>query len=115
MRRELKGKRKSTTIKAKVGGITIFLSLGEHADGKLGELFIDTAKEGSAFKELLNCFAIAVSVGLQYGVPLDKFISLFKGVKFDPSGLVKGHPTIKSAESVVDYIFKVVELEYGGH
>jgi ribonucleoside-diphosphate reductase alpha chain len=89
----------------------IFLRTGEYNDGTLGEIFIDLAKEGSTLRSLMNCFAIAVSVGLQYGVPLEEFVDKFIFTRFEPAGRVD-HPNIKSATSLVDYIFRVLGYEY---
>lgn len=110
-RKRLPGKREGFTQKAKVGGHTIFVRTGEYSDGTLGELFIDMHKEGASFRSLLNCFAISISIGLQYGVPLDEFVEKFIFTRFEPSGMVE-HPNIRNATSVVDYIFRLLALEY---
>jgi ribonucleoside-diphosphate reductase alpha chain len=110
-RKRLPEKRSGFTQKAKVGGETIFVRTGEYDDGTLGEIFIDMHKEGASFRSLLNCFAIAVSIGLQYGVPLDEFVEKFIFTRFEPSGLVD-HPNIRNSTSVVDYIFRLLALEY---
>lgn len=110
-RRALPAKRSGYTIKAKVGGQPIFVRTGEYADGTLGEIFIDLAKEGSTLRSLMNCFAIAISVGLQYGVPLEEFVDKFVFTRFEPSGMVD-HPNIKSATSLVDYVFRLLGYEY---
>jgi ribonucleoside-diphosphate reductase alpha chain len=112
-RKSLPGKRGGFTQKAKVGGQAIFLRTGEYNDGTLGEIFIDLAKEGSTLRSLMNCFAIAVSVGLQYGVPLNEFVDKFVFTRFEPAGMVD-HPNIKSATSLIDYIFRVLGYEYLG-
>lgn len=112
-RRALPAKRSGYTIKAKVGGQPIFLRTGEYSDGTLGEIFIDLAKEGSTLRSLMNCFAIAISVGLQYGVPLEQFVDKFVFTRFEPSGMVD-HPNIKSATSLVDYVFRLLGYEYLG-
>ena len=112
-RKTLPGKRRGFTQKAKVGGQAIFLRTGEYGDGTLGEIFIDLAKEGSTLRSLMNCFAIAVSVGLQYGVPLEEFVDKFVFTRFEPAGMVD-HPNIKSATSLIDYIFRVLGYEYLG-
>ncbi|HVI44409.1 MAG TPA: vitamin B12-dependent ribonucleotide reductase [Chitinophaga sp.] len=112
-RQTLPPKRGGFTQKAKVGGQAIFLRTGEYNDGTLGEIFIDLAKEGSTLRSLMNCFAIAVSVGLQYGVPLEEFVDKFIFTRFEPAGMVD-HPNIKSATSLVDYIFRVLGYEYLG-
>jgi ribonucleoside-diphosphate reductase alpha chain len=105
-------KRHGFTQEAKVGGHKIFLRTGEYANGQLGEIFIDMHKEGAAFRSLMNCFAMAVSVGLQYGVPLETFVEQFTFTRFEPQGLVEGHPNIKFATSIVDYLFRVLGVEY---
>lgn len=109
--RSLPAKRKGFTQKAKVGGQTIFLRTGEYPDGTLGEIFIDMHKEGATLRSMLNCFAIAVSIGLQYGVPLEEFADKFTFTRFEPAGSVD-HPNIKKASSIVDYIFRLLSLEY---
>ncbi len=105
-------KRTGFTQEAKVGGHKIFLRTGEYVDGTLGEIFIDMHKEGAAFRSLMNCFAMAVSVGLQYGVPLETFVEQFTFTRFEPQGIVEGHPNIKFATSIVDYLFRVLGVEY---
>jgi ribonucleoside-diphosphate reductase alpha chain len=105
-------KRRGWTQEARVGGHKIFLRTGEYDDGKLGEIFIDMHKEGAAFRSMMNCFAMAVSVGLQYGVPLDTYVEQFTFTRFEPQGPVEGHPNIKLATSIVDYIFRVLGVEY---
>ncbi|MBD0331035.1 MAG: vitamin B12-dependent ribonucleotide reductase [Chitinophagaceae bacterium] len=110
-RRALPAKRRGFTQKAKINGQAIFLRTGEYADGTVGEIFIDMAKEGATMRSMLNCFAIAISIGLQYGVPLEEFVEKFVFTKFDPAGFVE-HPNIKSATSIVDFIFRVLGYEY---
>ncbi|MBN9296930.1 MAG: vitamin B12-dependent ribonucleotide reductase [Filimonas sp.] len=110
-RRSMPAKRRGFTQKAKVGGQTIFLRTGEYGDGTLGEIFIDLAKEGSTLRSLMNCFAIAVSVGLQYGVPLEEFVEKFVFTKFEPAGMVD-HPNIKTTTSLVDFVFRSLAYEY---
>jgi ribonucleoside-diphosphate reductase alpha chain len=110
-RKQLPAKRRGYTIKAKVGGQAIFLRTGEYGDGTLGEIFIDMAKEGATMRSLLNSFAIAISVGLQYGVPLEEYVDKFAFTRFEPAGMVE-HPNIKNATSVLDYIFRVLAYEY---
>ncbi|HMT30491.1 MAG TPA: vitamin B12-dependent ribonucleotide reductase, partial [Bacteroidia bacterium] len=110
-RKRLPSRRDGFTQKGKVGGHTIFVRTGEYDDGTLGEIFIDMHKEGASFRSLLNCFAIAVSIGLQYGVPLEEFVEKFIFTRFDPSGHVD-HPYIKNSTSVIDYIFRLLALEY---
>ena len=110
-RKNLPAKRRGYTIKAKVGGQALFLRTGEYGDGTLGEIFVDMAKEGATMRSLLNSFAIAISVGLQYGVPLEEYVDKFIFTRFEPSGIVE-HPNIKTATSVLDYIFRVLAYEY---
>lgn len=110
-RRALPAKRRGYTQKAKINGQTVFLRTGEYADGTVGEIFIDMAKEGATMRSMLNCFAIAVSIGLQYGVPLEEFVEKFVFTKFDPAGFVE-HPNIKSSTSIVDFIFRALGYEY---
>lgn len=112
-RKQLPHKRNGFTQKAKIDGQTVFVRTGEYSDGTLGEIFVDMHKEGAAFRSLMNCFAIAVSIGLQYGVPLDEFVSKFTFTRFEPSGRVD-HPNIKNATSVIDYIFRLLAFEYMG-
>ena len=113
-RRRLPDRRRGYTQKAQVGGHKVFLRTGEYEDGTLGEVFIDMHKEGAAFRSLMNCFAIAVSVGLQHGVPLEKFVDLFVFSRFEPSGPVQGNDRIKMATSVIDYIFREIAVSYLG-
>jgi ribonucleoside-diphosphate reductase alpha chain len=110
-RKSLPAKRRGFTQKARVGGQVIFLRTGEFNDNTLGEIFIDLAKEGSTLRSLMNCFAIAVSVGLQYGVPLEEFVEKFVFTKFEPAGMVD-HPNIKTTTSLVDFIFRCLAYEY---
>jgi len=112
VRRQLPAKRQGFTQEARVGGHKIYLRTGDYEDGKLGEIFIDMHKEGAAFRGIMNCFAIAISKGLQYGVPLEEFVDTFTFTRFAPQGQVEGHPNIKLATSVVDYVFRVLGLEY---
>ncbi len=112
-RRTLPAKRRGFTQKAKINGQVIFLRTGEYADGSLGEIFIDMAKEGATMRSMLNCFAIAISIGLQYGVPLEEFVEKFVFTRFEPSGMVD-HPNIKSTTSIVDFIFRSMAYEYLG-
>ena len=100
--------------KAHVGGHTVYLHTGEYEDGKLGELFLDMHKEGAAFRSLMNCFAIAISLGLQYGVPLDEYVDAFIFTRFEPNGIVEGHPQIKMSTSVIDFIFRDLAIYYLG-
>jgi ribonucleoside-diphosphate reductase alpha chain len=112
-RRSLPAKRRGFTQKAKINGQAIFLRTGEYNDGTLGEIFIDMAKEGATMRSMMNCFAISISIGLQYGVPLEEFVDKFAFTKFDPSGFVE-HPNIKSTTSIVDLIFRALGYEYLG-
>ena len=105
-------RRKGYIQKATIGDHKVYLHTGEYEDGKIGEIFIDTSKEGELVKALMNNFAIAVSLGLQYGVPLDEFISAFVGTKFEPSGKVHGNDRILSASSILDYIFRELAIYY---
>ena len=105
-------RRKGYIQKATIGDHKVYLHTGEYEDGKIGEIFIDTSKEGELVKALMNNFAIAVSLGLQYGVPLDEFISAFIGTKFEPSGKVNGNDRILSATSILDYIFRELAISY---
>jgi ribonucleoside-diphosphate reductase alpha chain len=112
-RRTLPAKRRGFTQKAKINGQALFLRTGEYADGTVGEIFIDMAKEGATMRSMLNCFAISISIGLQYGVPLEEFVEKFVFTRFEPSGMVE-HPNIKSSTSIVDFIFRVLAYEYLG-
>ncbi len=112
VRVRLPKKRRGFTQEAAVGGHKVFLRTGEYEDGTLGEIFIDMHKEGAAFRSLMNCFAMAVSVGLQYGVPLETYVEQFTFTRFEPHGVVSGHPNIKFSTSIVDYIFRVLGVEY---
>ena len=112
-RRALPAKRRGFTQKAKINGQAIFLRTGEYSDGTLGEIFIDMAKEGATMRSMLNCFAISISIGLQYGVPLEEFVDKFAFTRFDPAGFVE-HPNIKSTTSIVDFIFRALGYEYLG-
>ncbi|MDE0121519.1 MAG: adenosylcobalamin-dependent ribonucleoside-diphosphate reductase [bacterium] len=108
----LSSRRKGWTREARVGGHKLYIRTGEYNDGTLGELFIDLAKEGATLRGILSCFAIAVSKGLQYGVPLQEFVDTFMYQTFEPRGLVQNHPNIKMASSMVDYIFRALAIEY---
>ncbi|MBC6493193.1 vitamin B12-dependent ribonucleotide reductase [Flavihumibacter stibioxidans] len=110
-RRTLPAKRRGYTQKAKINGQALFVRTGEYGDGTLGEIFIDMAKEGATMRSMLNCFAISVSIGLQYGVPLEEFVEKFVFTRFEPSGMVD-HPNIKSTTSIVDFIFRSLAYEY---
>jgi ribonucleoside-diphosphate reductase alpha chain len=107
-------RRKGYTQKARVGGHKVYLRTGEFEDGSLGEIFVDMHREGAAFRSLMNCFAIAISLGLQYGVPLEEFVEAFVFTRFEPNGSVMGHDNIKMSTSVIDYIFRELALSYLG-
>jgi ribonucleoside-diphosphate reductase alpha chain len=111
-RRRLSNRRKGYTQKAVVGGHKVYLRTGEYEDGKLAEVFIDMHKEGSAFRSLMNNFAIAISLGLQYGVPLEEFVEAFTFTRFEPAGMVEGNDAIKMATSILDYIFRELAVSY---
>ena len=111
-RARLPHRRKGYTQKAAVGGHKVYLRTGEYEDGKLGEIFLDMHKEGAAFRSLMNNFAIAVSIGLQYGVPLDEFVEAFTFVRFEPSGPVEGNDRIRMATSIIDYVFRELAVSY---
>jgi ribonucleoside-diphosphate reductase alpha chain len=112
-RRALPAKRRGFTQKAKINGQALFLRTGEYNDGTLGEIFIDMAKEGATMRSMLNCFAIAISIGLQYGVPLEEYVEKFVFTRFEPSGMVE-HPNIKSTTSIIDFMFRSLAYEYLG-
>ena len=111
-REKLPQRRKGYTQKANVGGHKVYLRTGEYQDGQLGEIFIDMHKEGAGFRAMMNNFAIAVSVGLQYGVPLEEFVDAFTFTKFEPAGMVQGNDSIKNATSILDYIFRELAVSY---
>ncbi|MCC5993555.1 MAG: vitamin B12-dependent ribonucleotide reductase, partial [Rhodobacteraceae bacterium] len=111
-REKLPERRKGYTQKAIVGGHKVYLRTGEYGDGKLGEIFIDMHKEGAGFRAMMNNFAIAVSVGLQYGVPLEEFVDAFTFTRFEPAGMVQGNDSIKNATSILDYIFRELAVSY---
>ncbi|MBN2533606.1 MAG: adenosylcobalamin-dependent ribonucleoside-diphosphate reductase [Spirochaetales bacterium] len=111
-RTSLPPRRKGYTQKAKIGGHSIFLRTGDYTDGRLGEIFLDMYKEGAAFRSLLNSFAIAVSLGLQYGVPLEEYVDAFTFTRFEPNGIVQDHENIRMATSVLDFIFRDLALNY---
>jgi ribonucleoside-diphosphate reductase alpha chain len=111
-RERLPDRRKGYTQKAVVGGHKVYLRTGEYVDGRIGEIFIDMHKEGAAFRSLMNNFAIAISVGLQYGVPLDEYVDAFTFTRFEPAGLVQGNETIKNATSILDYVFRELAISY---
>ncbi|MFH6784400.1 MULTISPECIES: vitamin B12-dependent ribonucleotide reductase [Methylobacterium] len=111
---KLPSRRKGYTQKAKIGGHTIFLRTGEYDDGRLGEIFLDMNKEGSALRAFINNFAISVSLGLQYGVPLEEYVDAFTFTRFEPAGFVQGNDAIKNATSVLDYVFRELAISYLG-
>jgi ribonucleoside-diphosphate reductase alpha chain len=111
-REKMPQRRKGYTQKAVVGGHKVYLRTGEYEDGNLGEIFIDMHKEGAGFRAMMNNFAIAVSVGLQYGVPLEEFVDAFTFTKFEPAGMVQGNDSIKNATSILDYIFRELAVSY---
>ncbi len=113
-RRKLPERRKGYTQKASVGGHKVYLRTGEYENGNLGEIFVDMHKEGAAFRSLMNNFAIAVSIGLQYGVPLEEFVDAFTFTRFEPSGMVEGNEAIKMSTSILDYIFRELAISYLG-
>jgi ribonucleoside-diphosphate reductase alpha chain len=113
-RRRLPLRRKGYTQKSIVGGHKVYLRTGEYEDGTLGEIFIDMHKEGAAFRSLMNNFAIAISIGMQYGVPLEEYVEAFTFTRFEPSGMVEGNDAIKMATSIIDYIFRELAISYLG-
>jgi ribonucleoside-diphosphate reductase alpha chain len=113
-REKLPGRRKGYTQKAVVGGHKVYLRTGEYDDGRIGEIFVDMHKEGATLRSLLNNFAIAISLGLQYGVPLEEYVDAFTFTRFEPSGNVQGNDTIKMATSILDYVFRELAISYLG-
>lgn len=113
-RQKLPNRRKGYTQKAVVGGHKVYLRTGEYDEGSLGEIFIDMHKEGASFRSLMHNFAMAISIGLQYGVPLEEFVDAFVFTRFEPSGPVSGNDTIKMATSILDYIFRELAISYMG-
>ena len=113
-REKLPDRRKGYTQKAVVGGHKVYLRTGEYDDGRIGEIFIDMHKEGAAFRSLMNNFAIAISLGLQYGVPLEEYVDAFTFTRFEPAGFVQGNDAIKNATSILDYIFRELAISYLG-
>jgi ribonucleoside-diphosphate reductase alpha chain len=111
-RDKLPARRKGYTQKALVGGHKVYLRTGEYDDGRLGEIFIDMHKEGAAFRAMMNNFAIAISLGLQYGVPLEEYVEAFTFTRFEPAGMVQGNETIKNATSILDYVFRELAVSY---
>ena len=113
-RRALPHRRKGYTQKASIGGHKVYLRTGEYDDGSLGEIFIDMHKEGAAYRSLMNCFAIAISLGLQHGVPLEEFAAAFVFTRFEPNGMVTGNKSISMSTSTIDYIFRELAITYLG-
>jgi len=113
-RRRLPDRRAGYTQKARIGNHKVYLRTGEYEDGSLGEIFIDMHKEGAAFRSMTNCFAIAVSLGMQHGVPLDEYVDAFLFTRFEPNGIVQGNPYIKMSTSIIDYIFRELAITYLG-
>ncbi|MFQ5483352.1 MAG: vitamin B12-dependent ribonucleotide reductase, partial [Nitrospinaceae bacterium] len=113
-REKLPFRRQGYTQKAVVGGHKIYLRTGEYDDGRLGEIFIDMHKEGAAYRSLMNCFAISISLGLQHGVPLEEFVDAFVYTRFEPNGIVTGNKTITMATSTIDYLFRELAITYLG-
>ena len=113
-RKVLPNRRVGYTQKASVGGHKVYLRTGEYDDGSLGEIFIDMHKEGAAYRSLMNCFSIAISLGMQYGVPLEEFVDAFTFTKFEPNGVVNGHDNLKMATSIIDYVFRDLACKYLG-
>ena len=113
-RRRLPDRRAGYTQKARIGSHKMYIRTGEYEDGTLGEIFIDMHKEGAAFRSMTNCFAIAVSLGLQHGVPLEEFVDAFLFTRFEPNGIVQGNPYIKMTTSIIDYIFRELAITYLG-
>ncbi len=111
-RERLPHRRKGYTQKATVGGHKVYLRTGEYEDGRIGEVFIDMHKEGAAFRSLMNNFAIAVSIGLQYGVPLEEFVEAYTFTRFEPQGIVTGNDAIKMSTSILDYTFRELAISY---
>jgi ribonucleoside-diphosphate reductase alpha chain len=111
-REKMPDRRKGYTQKAVVGGHKVYLRTGEYDDGRLGEIFIDMHKEGAAFRAMMNNFAIAISLGLQYGVPLEEYVEAFTFTRFEPAGFVQGNERIKSATSILDYVFRELAVSY---
>jgi ribonucleoside-diphosphate reductase alpha chain len=113
-RRKMPDRRKGYIQKAMIGDHKVYLHIGEYDDGRVGEIFIDTNKEGELVRSLMNNFAIAISLGLQYGVPLEEYVDAFINTKFEPSGKVKGNDRILSASSILDYLFRELAISYLG-
>jgi ribonucleoside-diphosphate reductase alpha chain len=113
-RRRLPDRRAGYTQKARIGNHKLYLRTGEYEDGTLGEIFLDMHKEGAAFRSMTHCFAIAISLALQHGVPLEEFVDAFQFTRFEPNGMVQGNPHIKMTTSIIDYIFRELAITYLG-
>src|SRR5690606_16285297 len=113
-REKMPNRRQGYTQKAVVGGHKVYVHTGEFGDGRIGEIFIDMHKEGAAFRAMMNNFAIAISIGLQYGVPLEEFVEACTFTKFEPAGMVQGNDAIKNATSILDYVFRELAVSYLG-
>jgi ribonucleoside-diphosphate reductase alpha chain len=111
-RKMLPNRRQGYTQKASIGGHKVYLRTGEYENGSVGEIFVDMHKEGAAYRSLMNCFSIAISLGLQYGVPLEEFVEAFTFTRFEPNGIVTGHDNIKMSTSVIDFIFRDLAMKY---
>ena len=112
-RMPLPQERRGVTVESRIGGHKVFLRTGEYGNGQLGEIFIDMHKEGAAFRSMMNCFAISVSIGLQHGVPLDKYVDIFTFTRFEPNGMTN-HPNIRTCTSVIDFVFRYLGMKYQG-
>lgn len=111
-RKRLPQKRHGHTFELTVGGQKVFLRTGEYEDGSLGEIFVDVHKEGATLRSLVGCFAISISLGLQFGVPLEKYVDRFRDIHFEPAGLVQGYAKLTRATSIIDLVFRVLGIEY---
>jgi len=112
MKTALPDRRFSEQQKVKIGGRSVFITCGDYPDGRLGEFFLDLDKEGATLRAMANCFAMSVSTGLQHGVPLAEYVDLFLFSKFEPAGMVQGHPEIASCASIIDYLFRHLAIKY---
>lgn len=111
---KLPNRRTGFTQKVKIDGVSVFLTTGEYPDGRLGEIFMDVGKTGSALSAMINCFCISVSIALQHGVPLEDYVEKFIFTRFEPAGIVQGHEHIATAQSIIDYTFREVAIHYLG-
>lgn len=109
---KLPDRRQSEQQKVKIEGTSVFITCGDYPDGRLGEIFIDLEKQGATLRAMANCFAISVSIGLQHGVPLEEYVNKFLFSKFEPAGMVQGHPQIAGCMSVIDYLFRHLAIKY---